>query len=274
MWGPKPFGLGFIGAPIATAISFNLISICSIVYGLFFVPRTAWAPLSHKAFTNIPVILRLGLAGVCQIGSEWWSWELVACTRFMSSAHLLMLIFTCSGRKFVGPSGLGHSVRPPRFCVNHFPGTVCFKYRRFRPHRKCFGRIQGQACGRCQSRVIFHCLLYRNGVEVRVLFSPELAALCLIPANSIMFMVSRDHWAKLFNNDPGMVHLHTSHLRDVDTRTRGHRSCLFYPPVSLPVPTCGRTVRRCGWYSTRSGPTSDWCGPQSCVRSTRDPDSS
>jgi len=38
--------------------------------------RNHWGKL-FKAFTRIPVILKLGLAGVCQIGSEWWSWELV-----------------------------------------------------------------------------------------------------------------------------------------------------------------------------------------------------
>jgi len=79
VWGPRPFGLGFIGAPIATSISFNLMSICSIAYGVFFAPRTAWAPISSRAFTKIPVIMRLGLAGVCQIGAEWWSWELAGC---------------------------------------------------------------------------------------------------------------------------------------------------------------------------------------------------
>ena len=90
VWGPKPFGLGFIGAPIATAISFNLISVCSILYGVLLVPRTAWAPISSKAFTKIPVVIRLGIAGVCQIGSEWWSWELIGCMHIRPQATLLI----------------------------------------------------------------------------------------------------------------------------------------------------------------------------------------
>lgn len=64
VWGPEPIALGFIGAPLATAISFNLISISSIVYGIFFVPNTAWHPITRRTFTNLGVLVRLGLGGV------------------------------------------------------------------------------------------------------------------------------------------------------------------------------------------------------------------
>lgn len=64
VWGPKSIRLGFIGAPIATAVSFNLISLCSIVYGVWFVPKTAWHPLSRRMFTSLGVLVQLGLAGV------------------------------------------------------------------------------------------------------------------------------------------------------------------------------------------------------------------
>lgn len=77
MWGPRSIRLGFIGAPIATAISFNLISLCSIIYGIWFVPRTAWHPICRRSFTSLGVLVQLGLAGVGQTASEWWSWELV-----------------------------------------------------------------------------------------------------------------------------------------------------------------------------------------------------
>ena len=77
VWGPEPVRLGFIGAPIATAVSFNLISILSIIYGVFYVPKTAWHPLSMRCFTSLGVLVQLGLSGVGQVASEWWSWELV-----------------------------------------------------------------------------------------------------------------------------------------------------------------------------------------------------
>lgn len=56
--------LGFIGAPIATAISFNLVSFMSIIYGIFFAPSTAWYPLSRLMFTSLGALVQLGLAGI------------------------------------------------------------------------------------------------------------------------------------------------------------------------------------------------------------------
>lgn len=78
VWGPPSIRLGFIGAPIATAISFNLVSIASIIYGVFYVPRTAWYPLSGRMFSGLGVLVQLGLSGVGQTASEWWAWELVS----------------------------------------------------------------------------------------------------------------------------------------------------------------------------------------------------
>ena len=36
----------------------------SIVYGIFYVPRKAWYPLSRRMFTSLGVLVHLGLAGV------------------------------------------------------------------------------------------------------------------------------------------------------------------------------------------------------------------
>jgi len=77
VWGPQPVRLGFIGAPIATAISFNLISVCSVIYGVLYTPTTAWHPIGRRSFRSLGTLVQLGLAGTGQIASEWWSWELV-----------------------------------------------------------------------------------------------------------------------------------------------------------------------------------------------------
>ncbi|KAG2062769.1 MATE efflux family protein [Suillus decipiens] len=77
VWGPEPIRLGFIGAPIATSVSYILVSISSVIYGVFFVERTAWHPLSRRSFASLGLLVRLGLGGVGQVASEWWSWELV-----------------------------------------------------------------------------------------------------------------------------------------------------------------------------------------------------
>lgn len=77
VWGPDAIRLGFIGAPIAAALSMNLISVLSLVYGVAFAPRTAWHPITFRSFTNLGILVRLGLGGVGQVAAEWWSWELV-----------------------------------------------------------------------------------------------------------------------------------------------------------------------------------------------------
>lgn len=86
--------MGFKGAPLATAISFNIVSIASVVYGVVFVPKTAWHPISTRSFKGLGILVQLGMSGVgtystlcCHIqpltdilgqtASEWWSWELV-----------------------------------------------------------------------------------------------------------------------------------------------------------------------------------------------------
>ncbi|KAJ3573733.1 hypothetical protein NP233_g2238 [Leucocoprinus birnbaumii] len=78
VWGPAPVRLGFIGAPLATSISFNLISILSIIYGIYFVPRTAWHPFSMKMFNGLGILVKLGLSGIGQVAADYWAWEGVA----------------------------------------------------------------------------------------------------------------------------------------------------------------------------------------------------
>ena len=77
VWGPEPIRLGFIGAPIASALSFNLMALCALGYGIFWTPKTAWYPFSRRMFTSLGILVQLGIAGVGQVASEWWSWELV-----------------------------------------------------------------------------------------------------------------------------------------------------------------------------------------------------
>lgn len=64
VWGPESIRLGFIGAPIATSISHNLMSILSAMYGIYFVPRTAWHPLTIRAFTHLGFLAKLSAGGV------------------------------------------------------------------------------------------------------------------------------------------------------------------------------------------------------------------
>ncbi|KAI0777513.1 MATE efflux family protein [Trametes elegans] len=171
VWGPEPFRLGFIGAPIATAISFNLISIMSIIYGIFFVPKTAWHPLSMRCFTSLGVLVQLGLSGVGQVASEWWSWELVG----LAASQL-------------GPTALAtQSVLLVSASTTYqapFALSVASSVR--------IGNLLGE----------------ENAKRAAVASKTSILMSLVISAVwSTMFMVFRHSWAHLFNDDPSVVSL-------------------------------------------------------------------
>ncbi|KIL62654.1 hypothetical protein M378DRAFT_25493 [Amanita muscaria Koide BX008] len=171
VWGPAPIRLGYIGAPIATAISFNLISIASIIYGVFFAPTTAWHPISNRMFTNLGVLVQLGLGGVGQTATEWWAWELISLAASLLGPVALATqsILVVSGTMaFQAPFALGiaTSVR--------------------------IGNLLGERKARRA----------QTASNAAILMGLIIAA-CL----STMFIVFRDRWAYMFNNDPEVVSL-------------------------------------------------------------------
>ncbi|KZT68931.1 MATE efflux family protein [Daedalea quercina L-15889] len=176
VWGPEPVRLGFIGAPIATAVSFNLISLASIVYGIFFVPRTAWHPLSRRCFTSLGVLVHLGLAGVGQTASEWWSWELVGLAASMLGPVALAtqsVLLVSGSTTYQAPFAL----------------SVATSVR--------VGNLLGEEKAK------------RAGVAANAAI---LMSLVISLVWSAMFMVFRKSWAHLFNDDPEVVELVASIL--------------------------------------------------------------
>lgn len=77
VWGPESIRLGFIGAPIATAISMTTMAITSVAYAWYTAPRDAWGGLSMEIFNDLSLNIKLGLAGTAMVASEWWCWEIV-----------------------------------------------------------------------------------------------------------------------------------------------------------------------------------------------------
>ncbi|TFK41570.1 MATE efflux family protein [Crucibulum laeve] len=169
VWGPAPIRLGFIGAPIATAISFNLVSVMSIFYGIFYVPRTAWHPLSRRMFTSLGVLVQLGLGGVGQVASEWWAWELVALAASLLGPVVLAtqsVLLVSASTTFQAPFALGvaTSVR--------------------------IGNLLGEQKAK------------RAGV---VASTAIIMALMIATITSTLFLVFRNSWAYMFNDDPIVV---------------------------------------------------------------------
>ncbi|KAI9058028.1 MATE efflux family protein [Trametes sanguinea] len=176
VWGPEPFRLGFIGAPIATAISFNLISLMSVIYGLFFVPKTAWHPLTMRCFTSLGVLVQLGLSGVGQVASEWWSWELVG----LAASQLGPIALATQSVLLVSAST---TYQAP------FALSVASSVR--------IGNLLGEENPK-RAAVASKCAI--------------LMSLVISAVWSTMFMVFRHSWAHLFNDDPAVVTLVASIL--------------------------------------------------------------
>ncbi|KAJ6469530.1 MATE efflux family protein [Mycena sanguinolenta] len=171
VWGPEPFRLGFIGAPIATACAFNLVCLLNICYGVFFAPRTAWHPFSRRSFTGLGVLLHLGLSGVGQTASEWWAWELVALAASLLGPVSLAtqsILLSSASTTYQAPFALGvaTSVR--------------------------IGNLLGEF----------------NSARAKVAANTSiLMALALGMVFSGMFMWFRNSWAYLFNDDEVVVEL-------------------------------------------------------------------
>ncbi|KAJ2918977.1 hypothetical protein MD484_g1459, partial [Candolleomyces efflorescens] len=173
VWGPKPFRLGFIGAPLASAISFNLISIASLIYGVFFVDRRAWHPLSRRMFTN------LGLVEVDtsfpspkgQTASEWWAWELVALAASMLGPTVLAtqsVLLVSASTTFQAPFAL----------------SVATAVR--------IGNLLGEGKAK------------RAGVSAN---TSIVIALAISVLTSLMFVLGRDVWGRFFNDDEEVIAL-------------------------------------------------------------------
>ncbi|EJD39152.1 MATE efflux family protein [Auricularia subglabra TFB-10046 SS5] len=166
-WGPPRIRLGFIGGPLATAVSFNLVSLLSIVYLLWLPTREAWHPFTRASFQDLGILLYLGVAGidqgpVAQIATEWWAWEIINRATIgrvgkTSLAAQSVLLVSCT-TTYQAPYSiaLGTAVR--------------------------VGNLLGEEN---PSRARFH----------------------LTAPPSAMFVLLRERWAYIFNSDPEVISL-------------------------------------------------------------------
>ncbi|KAF7367897.1 MATE efflux family protein [Mycena sanguinolenta] len=114
--GPAPVRLGYIGAPIATAVSFNMVSLLSLLYAVLYLPewnrlnqKTAWHPICKRSFQKLGTLFYLGAAGVAQVATEWWAWELMALGASQISAVALAaqsILIVAASTTFQAPFAL------------------------------------------------------------------------------------------------------------------------------------------------------------------------
>ncbi|KAJ1982581.1 ethionine resistance protein [Dimargaris xerosporica] len=105
----EPVALGFIGAPIATSISYWLIFILIVLYTLFVDGYQAWGGFSRRAFDHLGQFMRLGIPGAIMVCSEWWAFECVSLiVSYLGNASLAAqsVIMTTSTLSYQIPQGL------------------------------------------------------------------------------------------------------------------------------------------------------------------------
>ncbi|KAI5118900.1 hypothetical protein M0805_002816 [Coniferiporia weirii] len=171
VWGPAWLRFGFVGAPLAAAISVNLGAFLLISYGILFAPRVAWHPFSKRAFTNLGVLFRLGLAGVGQTASEWWSWELAGLAASLIGPVALAtqsVLLVSASTSYQAPYAL----------------SIAASVR--------IGNLLGEENAR------------RADIAAKVSLFVALIIACF---NSTMFFTFRKSWGYLFNDDPEVVSL-------------------------------------------------------------------
>jgi MATE family multidrug resistance protein len=74
-----PAGLGFVGAPIATSVTYFLLPLLTILYMNLFGGLECWYGWDRNSmFKGWYEFLKLGLAGIVMMCSEWWAFEVCA----------------------------------------------------------------------------------------------------------------------------------------------------------------------------------------------------
>lgn len=68
---------GFVGAPMAVAISNNLLPIFLFLYVRFVNGRQCWGGFSRRAFSNWWIMIRLALPGMIMVEAEWLAFEIL-----------------------------------------------------------------------------------------------------------------------------------------------------------------------------------------------------
>ncbi|MCJ1400765.1 hypothetical protein MMC11_003973 [Xylographa trunciseda] len=72
------FKFGLLGAPIATGISYWLSFLLLLAYARFVKGWDAWGGWSKKCLHHAGVFARLSILGIVHVGTEWWAFEIVA----------------------------------------------------------------------------------------------------------------------------------------------------------------------------------------------------
>lgn len=165
------FRIGLLGAPIATGISYWLSFFLLVGYARFINGYECWGGWTRKCLQNTGTFSRLAILGVLHVGTEWWAFEIVALAAGRLGTIPLAaqsVIMTSDQVMTTIPFGLGIATSAR------------------------VGNLLGAKNARGAARA----------ANTAAWLSILLGSLVLV-----ILMASKEHFAKIFNNDPDVVRL-------------------------------------------------------------------
>lgn len=76
--GPDSTRLGFVGAPVAAVLTIAMQLVVIVIYIKFFVGREAHDGWSNAMFQDLGPNIKLGLAGILTVSSDWLAWDVIS----------------------------------------------------------------------------------------------------------------------------------------------------------------------------------------------------
>ena len=166
-----PLGIGLLGAPLATGISYWLSFLGLALYAAYVRGHESWGGWSRACLHNMGTFARLALLGIVHVGTEWWAFEIVALVAGQLGTISLAaqsVIMTSDQVMNTIPFGVG----------------VAASAR--------VGNLLGARDARGAARA----------AQTAAWLSMVLGGVVLV-----ILLASKDHFAKLFNSDPRVVSL-------------------------------------------------------------------
>lgn len=165
------FKMGLLGAPIATGISYWLSFLLLLAYARFVKGWDSWGGWSRKCLQNLGTFSRLAILGVVHVGTEWWAFEIVA---------------LAAGRLGTIPLAAQSVIMTSDQVMNTIPFGVGVAA------SARVGNLLGAKNAKGAARA----------ANTAAWLSMILGAVVLA-----ILMGTKDHFAKIFNNDPDVVKL-------------------------------------------------------------------
>ncbi|KAF9186749.1 hypothetical protein BGZ51_001774 [Haplosporangium sp. Z 767] len=165
----KYIGIGYIGAPIATSISYWNMLILLLLYIRFVDGHEGWGGWSKDAFTGWPAFLKLAIPGVMMVCTEWWAFEVVSL-----AASYLGTVALAAQSVVVQTSSLLYTIP--------FGVSIAASNR--------VGNLIGKGDHRSAK------IASRVSISLAIIFGMM---------NSMMLLIFKDRWGRLFSEDVNVV---------------------------------------------------------------------